>query len=57
MVVTHTGEVLHDYELPSELRASRAILSDSPCTLAEAVEGCERETISAALAANDFHRE
>ncbi|MCC7333481.1 MAG: sigma-54-dependent Fis family transcriptional regulator [Pirellulaceae bacterium] len=57
MVVTHTGEVLHDYELPSELRASRAILSDSPCTLAEAVEGCERETISAALAANDFHRD
>ncbi len=57
MVVTHTGELLHDYELPAELQAAKVSLNDSPCTLAEAVEGCERETIAAALAASDFHRD
>ncbi|QDV66774.1 Transcriptional regulatory protein ZraR [Rosistilla carotiformis] len=59
MVVTHTDAIIHDHQLPLELQQksgsnSRATLA---CTLSDAVEHCERETISAALAACDCHRE
>ncbi|WP_417740096.1 sigma-54-dependent transcriptional regulator [Rosistilla oblonga] len=59
MVVTHTDDLIQDHQLPQELQLQDN--SNAPtataCTLAEAVERCERETISAALAACDCHRE
>ncbi len=65
IVVTHTGHVIHSKELPAELTrkegTQRTLPRSLPCTLprslAEAVEGCERETIHLALQACDLHRE
>ncbi|MEZ6090339.1 MAG: helix-turn-helix domain-containing protein [Pirellulaceae bacterium] len=58
MVVTHAGDTIEEHELPAELltakETSRAVTL--PSSLAEAVEKCE-ETISAALAECEFHRE
>lgn len=57
MVVTHIGDVLHNHELPAELKALQGSPAELSGTLTEAVERCEREVISAALAACDFHRD
>ena len=57
MVVTHLGDVLLNHELPAELNASRGSPAEMQGTLAEAVERCEREVISAALTACEFHRD
>ncbi len=57
VVVTHTGNVIHNVELPSELTPKQRDNRSLPPTLAEAVEGCERETIQIALEACDLHRE
>ncbi|MCA9133312.1 MAG: sigma-54-dependent Fis family transcriptional regulator, partial [Planctomycetales bacterium] len=57
MVVTHTGDVIHDDELPPELRAKLDPASGPLQSLTESVEACEREAISTALAACEFHRE
>ncbi len=57
LVLTHTGEVISQIELPDELRSSPAIRKTLPSSLSEAVEACEREVISNALEASNFHRE
>lgn len=59
MVVTHTDDVIHDHQLPQELQrqTSSTTPAATACTLAEAVERCERDTISAALDACECHRE
>ncbi len=57
MVVTHTGEIIHHDELPPELLPKVGASSSPVCSLAEAVEACERKTIEAALIACQSHRE
>ncbi|GAA4457449.1 sigma-54 dependent transcriptional regulator [Novipirellula rosea] len=57
IVVTHTGHVIHSEELPAELTRKEGTQRTLPRSLAEAVEGCERETIHLALQACDLHRE
>ncbi|MCA9065629.1 MAG: sigma-54-dependent Fis family transcriptional regulator, partial [Planctomycetaceae bacterium] len=57
LVVTLTGDVIHQKDLPSELTRREASRATEFGTLNEAVEKCERETISAALELCDFHRE
>lgn len=59
LVVTHTGAVIREHELPIDLTPKVTSAADPiPArTLAESVEVCERETITAALAACGFHRE
>lgn len=60
MVITAAGEVIHEHELPPELRKSvSAVSSASPSVipLAEAVEACERRAITLALEASGMHRE
>ncbi|QDT07087.1 Transcriptional regulatory protein ZraR [Rubripirellula lacrimiformis] len=57
IVVTHPDDVIQVDELPTDFaprpRSSRTL----PHSLAEAVEGCERETIELALQACNLHRE
>lgn len=57
LVVTLTGDVIHDNSLPPELTPRQASKSAITRPLAEAVEECEREAISVALEAYGFHRE
>ncbi len=57
MVVTHLGDVVQNHQLPEELKAARSSSSAVEGTLSEAVESCEREVISSALTACDFHRD
>ncbi len=54
IVVTIDGEIVHDDELPDEVREATAVRSS---TLAHAVEQAEQHAIRAALAACDCHRE
>jgi len=56
LVVTLTGDVLHDNELPPAL-TPRTDSKSPPTMLAQSVEECEREAITVALAACEFHRE
>lgn len=57
LVVTLTGDVIRSGDLPPELAPRSDVKSAMVSTLAEAVEKCERDTISIALEACDFHRE
>ncbi len=57
LVVTHVGQLIHHDELPSELTSSDSAGEIRARSLNEAVEECEKATISAALAACDYHRE
>ncbi|MFG0263129.1 sigma-54-dependent transcriptional regulator [Roseimaritima sediminicola] len=57
IVVTHDDNVINNIELPSELGPSQPSNRGLPHSLAEAVEGCERETIQMALQACEMHRE
>lgn len=57
MVVTCPDETIGREQLPADL-SSKASPTDKPIrSLTEAVEACEREVITAALAACGFHRE
>lgn len=57
LVVTHIGDVVRNHELPADLTMPRGNPTEAGGTLAEAVELCERQVISVALAACDFHRD
>ncbi|MCM2369363.1 sigma-54-dependent transcriptional regulator [Aporhodopirellula aestuarii] len=57
MVITAAGDVIHENELPSELRKPTGASGTVVSTLAEAVEACERQTIEAALESCGMHRE
>lgn len=59
IVVTHSGDLIRASELPAELTSKPAInrIMSKFNSLADSVEHCERETIQAALAANNLHRE
>ena len=57
IVVTHTGDVIHNDDLPTELLPTDGTTRGLPNSLAEAVEICERETITMALKTCDLHRE
>lgn len=57
LVVTHVGQLVHYDELPAELTASDLPTDMKARSLNEAVEECEKATITAALAACDYHRE
>lgn len=57
LVVTLTGDVIHESDLPPELTPRKDSKLAIARTLAEAVEECEREAISIALEACEFHRE
>ena len=57
LVVTLTGDVIHDTDLPPELTPRAASKSVVARTLAETVEECERSAISIALEDCEFHRE
>lgn len=57
MVVTLNGSEIRACDLPPELAPRANSKSVIPRTLAEAVEECEREAISTALEACEFHRE
>lgn len=57
LVVTLTGDVIHDTDLPPELTPRAASKSVVVRTLAESVEECERNAITIALEACEFHRE
>ncbi len=54
IVVTVEGEIVHDEELPREIREATVVHSS---TLTHAVEQAERRAIRGALAACDCHRE
>lgn len=57
MVITGAGDIIHENELPMELRkVSRQALT-VPNSLAEAMDECEKATIAAALEACNLHRE
>ncbi|HRA87212.1 MAG TPA: sigma-54 dependent transcriptional regulator [Planctomycetaceae bacterium] len=57
LVVTLTGDVIHDTDLPPELTPRAISKSVMVRTLAEAVEECERTAMTIALEACEFHRE
>ncbi|SMP53448.1 two-component system, NtrC family, response regulator [Neorhodopirellula lusitana] len=57
IVITCDGESIHADELPLDLRKPKPGEITLPNSLAEAVEGCERQTIELALRACDLHRE
>ncbi len=57
LVVTLTGHVIHEKDLPPELTPRAASKSATVRTLAEAVEECERNAVMIALEACEFHRE
>ncbi len=57
MVITHVGEMVQASELPVELSTNLGGPAVPEQTLAEAVEQCERDVISAALAHCNSHRE
>jgi two-component system NtrC family response regulator len=57
LVVTLNSDVIHAGDLPVELVPRTASRTAVVRTLAEAVEECERESISTALEACEFHRE
>ncbi|MEZ6131472.1 MAG: sigma-54 dependent transcriptional regulator [Planctomycetaceae bacterium] len=57
LVVTLTGTMIHHTDLPPEVLPRAASKTVSVRPLAETVEECEREAITAALEASDFHRE
>ncbi|TWU46916.1 sigma-54-dependent transcriptional regulator [Rubripirellula reticaptiva] len=57
LVVTHTGDTVTASDLPSELTSLGSFSTIANQTLAEAVEKCEKDVITAALAECNFHRE
>lgn len=58
LVVTVSNDTIHTTDIPAELSPTRnATGSASVCTLAEAVEGAEKISITAALVACEYHRE
>ncbi|APZ92578.1 sigma-54-dependent transcriptional regulator [Fuerstiella marisgermanici] len=57
LVVTLADEMIHASDLPAELHPHSASKPTLSCSLADAVEQCERDTIVAALEACEFHRE
>ena len=57
MVLTCAGDVIHDSELPAELRKGTRTNTKLPSSLAEAIDECEKTTIQAVLEACNLHRE
>lgn len=57
LVITNPGEVIHLSGLPDEVRKRGGGAVRLPNSLAEAVEGCERETIEMMLDSCGLHRE
>ncbi len=57
VVITSPGDVILNNQLPEELKKSRAVAASLPNSLAEAVEGCEKEIIELALRSCGMHRE
>lgn len=57
LVITGTSEIVHENELPLDLRAISQSSSMLPNSLAEAVDECEKVTIQAVLKAHNLHRE
>ncbi len=57
MVVTCSSNTIERDQLPTDLTPRTIDTNTSAQTLAEAVEACERDVITAALASCSFHRE
>lgn len=57
MVITSGGDIIHERELPLELRSAPRANLNLPGSLAEAVDDCEKTTIQMALEACNHHRE
>ncbi|MCA9213126.1 MAG: sigma-54-dependent Fis family transcriptional regulator [Planctomycetales bacterium] len=57
LVVTVANDQITANDLPAELATTASTSAATGLTLTEAIEAAEKETIQAALAANDFHRE
>jgi len=57
LVITCAGDVIHENELPSELRKVARVNAKMPNSLVEAMDECEKATIQIALEACNLHRE
>lgn len=57
LVITCSGDIIQENELPTELRNTPRTNVKLPNSLAEAMEECEKSTIQMALEACSLHRE